>query len=263
MRPVIDHGFYEQRAREKSPTSDNPEMAALAFRITDWCELKAGDRVLDFGCFDGWLLRRLDEDVGIEGVGVDISEVALALARGFDERSKLTFLHSDGTRLPFEPESFDVIVCSEILEHVPDLGPVMAELVRVLRRGGTFYATMPNALDDVFPPLRSTCRVVDRVEGHVRRLSREEFLALLERSGLRPLRLRYRGFLLSAAWYRLLVYSPRVNRGAIGLVTSPNRLISTVARRGAFAAMRIYLGFDDLFSSYRGCMGIEAVTTKL
>jgi SAM-dependent methyltransferase len=254
--------FYELRAAQKSPTSDNPEMLALMSRIADWCRLKPGDRVLDFGCFDGWLLRKLRERHSIQGTGLDISHQALALARDLDHSGALTFVRSDGAPLPFESESFDVVVCSEILEHVPDLDAVMAELARVLACGGMLYATMPNALEHVFPPLRGTCRVVDRVEGHVRRLTRSELVALLRRHGLEPVKIQYRGFVLSAIWYRIFIYSPRVNRRVVGLVSSRQRLVSTVAKEVAFALMRLYLAFDRRFASYCGLMGIEAVAKK-
>jgi SAM-dependent methyltransferase len=257
-----DTAFYELRARQKYPTSDNPEMLAFLSRVADWCRVKPGDRVLDFGCFDGWLLRKLRERHAIEGTGLDISRQALTLARKLDRSGALTFVHSDGTSLPFETESFDVVVCSEILEHVSDLDAVMAELVRILARGGTLYATMPNALEHVFPPLRGTCRVVDRVEGHVRRLTRREFVSVLRRHGLEPVKVQYRGFVLSAIWYRIFIYSPRVNRRAIGLVTSRQGLVSSVARKVAFALMRLSLAFDHRFASYRGSMGIEAVARK-
>jgi SAM-dependent methyltransferase len=263
MTDTSDYGaFYELRASEKLPTSDNPEMLALVSRIADWCELRPGARVLDFGCYDGYVLRKLRDRYAIEGVGVDVSQNALALARARNTSEALTFVQDDGLALPFESESFDVVVCSEILEHVPELDPVLSELTRVLVRGGRLYATMPNALEHVFPPLRGPCSLADRVEGHLRRLTRREFVDLLRRYGLEPVEVRYRGFVLSAAWYRIFIYSPRLKRGAMALVKARRRRVSRFSRAFAFACMRFYLAFDRQFEWYRGCMGIDAVTVK-
>src|ERR1700676_3033984 len=133
--PSPDAAFYERRATEKNPTSDNPEMTGLVRRIHQWCDIEDGDRVLDFGCYDGYIIRRLRGLSNIAGVGIDISPSAMALAKqaaaneGLDG---LTFLVTDGANLPFAEASFDVVVCSEILEHVPDLDVVLAEIARVL-----------------------------------------------------------------------------------------------------------------------------------
>lgn len=57
-------------------------------------------------------------------------------------------VQADGLRLPFEDRSFDRIIASEVLEHVPDDLGVMAELYRVLRPGGRLAATVPAAIPE-------------------------------------------------------------------------------------------------------------------
>lgn len=52
-------------------------------------------------------------------------------------------VYYDGGRIPFPDGSFDHILCSEVLEHVPDSGAFVAELSRVLRNGGTLILTVP------------------------------------------------------------------------------------------------------------------------
>ena len=53
-------------------------------------------------------------------------------------------LRGDATRLPFADASFDAVITSEVLEHIPDDTGALAEMVRVLRPGGTFAATVPS-----------------------------------------------------------------------------------------------------------------------
>jgi SAM-dependent methyltransferase len=220
-------------------------------------------RVLDFGCYDGYILRRLSKLAKITGVGVDIAPAAIALARRLPDGDGLEFVQLDGVHLPFASASFDVAICSEILEHVPDIDDVLAEISRVLISGGRLYATMPNALRDVWRPLHPLCREIDQVEGHVRRMSRGEFLASLASHGFKPLRVRYRGFVLSAIWYRNLIYSPRTKEWGLGLIGAQRSPVERLALRVAHSAMRGYMYGDRLFSRSRRCMAMDAALMKL
>lgn len=258
--------FYEKRATEKNPTSDNPEMTGLVQRIHDWCGIEDGFRVLDFGCYDGYIVRRLRGLAKIRGVGIDISPSAMALAKESAQREGLDgldFVVTDGTNLPFPDDSFDAVVCSEILEHVPDLNAVLAEIARVLVKGGRLYATMPNSLSDVWPPFHPLCRRVDQVEGHLRRMTRTEFLTSLQRHGLQPTRVQYRGFVLSALWYSTFIYNPRIKRLGISLIAQRESLRQRTARAAAYAMMHTYIGVDRLFQGSRRCMGIDAALSKV
>ena len=52
-------------------------------------------------------------------------------------------MQGDGTRLPFADGTFDRIIASEVLEHIPDDQAALDELARVLRPGGTMAVTVP------------------------------------------------------------------------------------------------------------------------
>jgi SAM-dependent methyltransferase len=158
-------------------------------------------------------------------------------------------------------ETFDLVICSEILEHVPDLHSVLAELSRVTRPSGRLYATMPNDLRDVWPPLRRLCRKIDQREGHLRRMSRQEFIEALEAHGFRTYRWHYRGFLASAIWYSAFVYRNSVNERGHAMLDSPG-VGSSILRTAAFAGMRGYMALDRLFSRYRGSMGIDIAAVR-
>jgi predicted SAM-dependent methyltransferase len=60
-----------------------------------------------------------------------------------DLRSPLAMMHFDITDIPFEDDSVDVILCSHVLEHVPDDRRAMAEMIRVLKPGGWALALVP------------------------------------------------------------------------------------------------------------------------
>jgi len=82
------------------------------------------------------------EVVGKPAVAVDLSAVALVEAR--QRYSWHTYLVADAHNLPFVDDSFDTIVCSEVIEHVQDPLQMLAEFQRVLRRHGLLVVTTPN-----------------------------------------------------------------------------------------------------------------------
>lgn len=100
-----------------------------------------GSIVLDVGCGDGrtsgtWLAAN-----GITYRGVDISSNAVADARKAGlEVTKI----EDASTLPYEPDTFDAVVCVEVLEHLFDPASALFEIARVMKPGGVFIATVPN-----------------------------------------------------------------------------------------------------------------------
>jgi SAM-dependent methyltransferase len=258
----MDPAFYNERAAEKNPTSHNPEMTTLVDRIEQWCHIRDGVRVLDVGCYDGYVLRQLLARARITGFGVDLAPAAIEKAASLSAGTDLTFMVSDGTLLPFPDESFDVVICSEILEHVGDLDAVIKELARVVAPGGQLYATMPNSLRDVWRPFHGLCRRTDRIEGHLRRMSRDEFTEAMAKKGFAPALVRYRGFILTAVWYRTVIYAPRVKSIGLRAVGAARSRAERIWTFFAFAGMWTYIIGDRPFSGYRGCLTIDAAFIK-
>jgi len=99
-----------------------------------------GRRVLDLGCRSGAVTRAYA--AGNEVTGVDVDR--RALERAAAALSIETVWADVDESLPFENESFDVVVAAELLEHVRDPAALMGEIRRVLRPGGTFVGSVPN-----------------------------------------------------------------------------------------------------------------------
>jgi O-antigen biosynthesis protein len=104
----------------------------------------AGARVLDGACGTGYgtsLLRR----AGAGSVeGVDLSEESIEEARILFGAAGVVFRHADLLDLQFPDESFDAVVSFESIEHVDDDARYVAEMRRVLKRGGVFLCSTPN-----------------------------------------------------------------------------------------------------------------------
>jgi 2-polyprenyl-3-methyl-5-hydroxy-6-metoxy-1,4-benzoquinol methylase len=99
-----------------------------------------GRRVLDLGCRDGALTRTYA--AGNEVVGVDADREALAEAAKLEIETHWADLDEP---LDLEDDSFDVVVAGELLEHLRDPHRLVGQVRRVLRPGGTFVASVPNA----------------------------------------------------------------------------------------------------------------------
>jgi SAM-dependent methyltransferase len=99
-----------------------------------------GRRVLDLGCRDGALTQAYLE--GNEIVGVDADRDALVEAARLGIETRWADLDRP---LDFAEATFDIVVAGELLEHLRDPQRVVSEINRVLRPGGTFVASVPNA----------------------------------------------------------------------------------------------------------------------
>ncbi len=99
-----------------------------------------GRKVLDLGCRDGALTQAFLP--GNEVVGVDADQEALAAAAQLGMETRWADLDQP---LELDDDSFDVVVAGELLEHLRDPHALVAEIRRVLRPGGTFVASVPNA----------------------------------------------------------------------------------------------------------------------
>lgn len=113
----------------------------------------ASSSLLNVGSSSGIMDAVLAEAFG-DVVGVDIDADAIEFARRSFNLPNLRFELADGLNLPFPAESFDVVVCSQVYEHVPDQPRLMAEIERVLRPHGICYFAATNRFIVVEPHYR-------------------------------------------------------------------------------------------------------------
>lgn len=116
-------------------------------------QLRAGDRFLDVGCGEGRHTIGAYLTADVDAVGVDLCEKDLQTAEeraeGFVDKENtnksLTFKVANALELPFEDNSFDKVICSEVLEHIPDYQGVLKEIDRVLKPNGVLAVSVPRA----------------------------------------------------------------------------------------------------------------------
>lgn len=114
--------------------------------------LKHGDRVLDLGCGEGRHVINAYLHGDVTAIGVDLNHRDLLTSRErflpfaqTDSNKHFYLQQADATKLPFPDKSFDKIICSEVLEHIPDYQAVLAEIERILKPGGLLAITVPRA----------------------------------------------------------------------------------------------------------------------
>ncbi|MEM1111961.1 MAG: methyltransferase domain-containing protein [Pseudomonadota bacterium] len=114
--------------------------------------LKSGESVLDLGCGEGRHAISAYLEGEVLSVGVDLSLQDLGAAR--DKFCDFQDVQGEGNRafglsaanaleLPFADDTFDKVICSEVLEHIPDYRGALREIQRVLKPGGLLCASVP------------------------------------------------------------------------------------------------------------------------
>lgn len=105
--------------------------------VLDWLEARAGERVLDVGCGDGYYAWRISR-TGARVTGIDLHEKRLAFARKHYGGGLAEFLTLDAERADLAAGSFDKAMSLCVMEHLDDDERVMRNIGRALKPGGRF-----------------------------------------------------------------------------------------------------------------------------
>jgi ubiquinone/menaquinone biosynthesis C-methylase UbiE len=161
--------------------------------------LGAAERALDLGCGDGRLTSVLQAG---RVVAADVSSVAVARARRrLADRAEVVEIEPDSP-LPFNDSRFDLVLCTETLEHVRDIQTLLSEVRRVLEPGGALAVTTPahGRLTGGEVLVRGFEARFDPLSPHLRFFTRRSLAGLLDRLGFEVKSLaRTRGTLTAVA----------------------------------------------------------------
>lgn len=201
-RTVLDKDSRRQKAEKV--------VAVLADHLGDLGELRA----LDVGCSLGnstiWYAKRFRRTAAI-----DIDLPAVARAGRENSAPRLSYGVMSGQELAFADESFDVVICTHVYEHVPDARALLQEIWRLLKPGGVCFFSAGNRLQLVEPHYRlPALSIVPRwmASWYLRMLGRGRFYY--------EKHLTYWGLRRLVAGFDLIDYTVRV-------VTEPARFAAT------------------------------------
>jgi 2-polyprenyl-3-methyl-5-hydroxy-6-metoxy-1,4-benzoquinol methylase len=159
-----------ERITYEDPGSDD----LTVLHVSRYCfasQFVLSNKVLDIGCGEGFgssLLSRGAKSV----VGCDVSAKAISSSKLKYGKGKAAFLVCDGTKLPFEDASFDVVVAFEVIEHLKNPSALLKVIRRMLHEEGVLVISTPKR---IVPFLRLN-------PFHIREFNFEEFVILLSNS---------------------------------------------------------------------------------
>ena len=188
----------------------------------DLLGIKDGDITLDAGCGNGrhsWEVYSKNHtsiiafDIDAVCVKKNMYLLALLETKGNIEGS-YHLLMADVTKLPFKAGSFGKIICSEVLEHIPEDNIAVEELVRVLSKDGAIGISVPHYLAE------SICWKLSGEYygfpgGHIRKYKTRELLALVDTAGLSVYATRHKHAFHSFYWILRCVFGVKKEHAPI------------------------------------------------
>ncbi|MDA8403295.1 MAG: methyltransferase domain-containing protein [Desulfobacteraceae bacterium] len=187
--------------------------------------IQPSETILDIGCGSGRHVGEASRLNGVFVIGADRNHDDL-----ISTRNRLNFIKNCGehggggegltsadiTALPFENETFHHVICSEVMEHIPDHTKAAHELVRVLKPGGNLVVSVPRYLPE------RICWVLSRDYysangGHVRIYRKDTISALFTEQGVTENGRHHYAHSIHAPfwWLKCLVGPARIDSKAV------------------------------------------------
>jgi 2-polyprenyl-3-methyl-5-hydroxy-6-metoxy-1,4-benzoquinol methylase len=178
--------------------------------------VQPGHRILDIGCGSGrhTCAAYARKRIVVTGADINIKDVKEAKNRlmyhdrlGAHGNGQWNLSVADITCLPFKNHSFDTIICSEVMEHVPDEVTAVQELARVLKPGRRLAVSVPRYLPErICWGLSKAYHQVNA--GHIRIYRKKKLLSLFETAGFRTRGFHFAHSLHSPYWWLKCLMGP-------------------------------------------------------
>jgi 2-polyprenyl-3-methyl-5-hydroxy-6-metoxy-1,4-benzoquinol methylase len=188
----------------------------------DLLGIREGDITLDAGCGNGRHSWEVCNKNHSQIVAFDIDTVcvkknkymldSLGQQKGIEGNYHL--LIANVTKLPFRNGAFDKIICSEVLEHIPEDKRTVEELIRVLSKDGTIGFSVPHYVAE------SICWKLSGdyygfPGGHIRKYKTRQLLDLVKAAGLSVYTIRHKHALHSFYWILRCVFGVKKEKAPI------------------------------------------------
>lgn len=188
----------------------------------DLLGIKDGDITLDAGCGNGRHSWEVYNKNHSSIIAFDIDAVCVKKNKyvldSLKEQKKIKgnyhLLIANVTKLPFKAGTFDKIICSEVLEHIPEDKSTVEELIRVLSKDGAIGISVPHYLAE------SICWKLSGdyygfPGGHIRKYKTRELLDLVDSAGLSVYTTRHKHALHSFYWVLRCVFGVKKEKALI------------------------------------------------
>jgi len=174
--------YYEHNSKI-NPLKGNSREYGLLKQIKKTIKIKKG-KIIDIGCGDGFLLHNITGNY--KKFGLDFSQNRLTTCKQINPDVKI-IKHSLEKKLPFKDGEFDLVICSEVLEHVPTYKKVIKELSRITKKCGQLIITVPNEenIQEIFCP---HCTKKFFHMGHCNSISKTDILKILKKNSINKIK---------------------------------------------------------------------------
>jgi len=144
-------GAYHWQQIKRSVFSYNAYVSARYQQIIRQISKDKNLKILDIGCGDGALSYLIYQKIkaNITGIDTDINSLEFARRELQKRDAKVKFIKANAYKLPFKNSSFDVIIASEIIEHLGKPKIMLKEIKRVLKPNGQVIITTPVKISDI------------------------------------------------------------------------------------------------------------------
>jgi ubiquinone/menaquinone biosynthesis C-methylase UbiE len=144
------------------------------------------EKLLDVGCGDGLQLEAFNKyNPHLKLCGIDVSKKRIERA---SKRVKAFLINGFADELPFKSETFDKVICSEVLEHVPNPLLVLKEIYRVMKNEGKLIISVPYRQKITYD-ICVYCGKPTPTSGHINSFDEEKIASMLKMSGFEPLKI--------------------------------------------------------------------------
>ena len=171
--------------------------------------VRPGFKILDIGCGSGRHTCAAYQYPDVIAIGADLNFNDLIEARNRLKLHDQLGEHGGGvwelsmadvTSLPFKDDYFDLVICSEVLEHIPQYQLAIREIIRVLRPNCNLVVSVPRYWPESFCWFLSA-EYVSNKGGHVRIFNRQQLITDLENAGVKQWGLHFAHSLHSPFWW--------------------------------------------------------------
>lgn len=159
--------------------------------VKEWIKfLKEKDKkhyiILDLGAGDCYLSNYISQ-VGLNVVATDVDKERLT-RESKQYRLNVKKVVADGIKLPFKNDSFDGVICVEVIEHVDNPIALLEEVSRVLKPGGYFLLTTPNGTRPIRKILKAFGINLLMSPLHLTEFASTEILAMINRANFKVIK---------------------------------------------------------------------------
>ena len=182
------------------------EAHAIAFakEIASHNIISKGDKLADIACGNSLYPKVVSRICGTTFIGIDLSYIALQESRRLlrsarnDKEGKSLcsgLIQTEASQLPLASSTFDIILSTHTLEHLPRDKETLEEFARILKKGGYLRLEVPNSKKQVSPLFRPLERRLDKL-GHLREYHPSDLITLLSHCHFSVCQIYYTDFLL-------------------------------------------------------------------